>query len=314
MERLPEFGPIAFGCDPLGGHNWGDVDPVSVIAAIPHAIERGVKLFDTADCYGNGLSELRLAQALAEHRQSCLIATKFGVRIDAMGRTRIDNSAEWITKAVEGSLGRLGTDYIDLYQLHWWDKKTPFSAIFECLDRLVISGKIRAYGTTNATLEMMEMKTPSELPRACVSSSFEYSLANTAARDAIIAMCEPAAAVNFLAWGALGGGILTGKYSSSADLEAKDRRLKRPDSHFTGPRLSRNLEIVAKASEIANRHGDGIRPSQVALQWIRRNLGFGTCLVGIKSKKQINEAIDAFSFSLSDADINQLNLAADAPC
>ena len=314
MTRSPEFGPIAFGCDPLGGHNWGKVDPELIMAAIPHAIDRGVRLFDTADCYGAGLSEIRLGQALAGYRDRCLVASKFGVRIDNSGLVKIDNRPEWIVHAVEASLKRLGREHIDLYQLHWWDRVTPFSAIFDTLERLVKSGKIRTFGSTNVTLDMMGMKNASELPDSYVSSSLEYSLVNVSARDAITAMCRQPDGPNFLAWGSLGGGILSGKYRSAADLEAQDRRLKRADSHFTGSRLARNLAIVAKAGEIAGNHGTNIKTAQVALQWISRNLGFGTCLVGIKSKAQLDEAIESFEFRLSDAEIAALDEAASKSC
>lgn len=309
-----EISPIAFGCDPLGGHNWGNVDPQAIMAAVPHAIEHGVTLFDTADCYGNGLSEMRLGQALSNKRHNCLVASKFGVRIGADGKTSIDNRPEWIVEAVEASLTRLGTDYIDIYQLHWWDKKTPFAEIFETLGRLVTAGKIRSFGSTNVTLEMMGLNSASELPSAYVSSSMEFSLVHTSGRVAIERMCGSPNAPAFLSWGSLGGGMLSGKYRSAADFDENDRRLKRGDSHFTGARLDKNLRIVDLCREIAKTHGDNVKVAQVALQWIRKSLGFGTCLVGIKGEQQLNEAVGAFAFTLSHDDVRRLDEAAAAPC
>lgn len=314
MHLAKNLPAIAFGCDPLGGHNWGEVDPASIMAAIPRAIERGVTLFDTADCYGDGLSEERLGLALSSRRHDCLIASKFGVRIGADGRTYIDNRPEWINQAIDASLQRLGTDYIDVYQLHWWDRTTPFADIFEALEKLVRLGKIRSYGTTNVTLEMMGLGKSEDLPPAFASSSMEFSLVQAGNRDAITRMCGSASGPAFLSWGSLGGGLLSGKYKSASDLDAKDRRLKRVDSHFTGERLQRNLKIVELCAEIANEHGDEIKTSQIALQWVRKTLGFGSCLVGIKNANQLDDAIGSLDFQLSDAALRRLDDIAGSSC
>jgi myo-inositol catabolism protein IolS len=311
MIEFSQVSRLAFGCDPLGGHNWGSVDPAAIADAIPHAVDQGVTLFDTADCYGNGLSEERLGQALGNRRHRVIVASKFGVRIGDDGKVFIDNDPAWISQAVEASLKRLGTDVIDLYQLHWWDGRTPFAEIFGALERLVEAGKIRAFGSTNVSLEMMKLNGADELPALYRSSSMEFSLVHGAHRAAIEAMCGGgAAAPLFLAWGSLGGGILTGKYSSPSDLDPTDRRLKRADSHFRGDRLADNLAIVATCREIAARHGANAKVSQVALQWIGRTLGFGTCLVGIKSRAQLDDALASWDFDLTDEDMRALDQAA----
>lgn len=313
MISLDRISPIAFGCDPLGGHNWGRVDAEAIMAAIPHAIDLGITLFDTADCYGNGLSEERLGAALGARRREVLVASKFGVRIGVGGKTFIDNDPAWIVDAVEASLKRLRTEVIDIYQLHWWDGRTPFPAIFETLERLVETGKIRAYGSTNITLDTMEIVSADLLPANYLSTSMEFSLVQTRNRLAIEAMCSGGGRrPHFLAWGSLGGGILTGKYSSPADLEAGDRRLKRPDSHFTGERLRRNLGIVDLCRSIATAHGPHITVAQIALQWIGSTLGFGTCLVGIKSAAQLAEAAAGFDFRMTEEEVRCLDEAAAA--
>ena len=306
--------PIAFGCDPLGGHNWGKVDPDAIMACIPEAIDGGMTIFDTADCYGNGLSELRLGEALGKRRKEAIIASKFGVRLGADNKPFIDNNPKWIAAAIDGSLHRLRTDYLDLYQLHWWDKVTPFDDIFDALQRLVEAGKIRAFGSTNLTLEMMGLTSPDQLPSGYVSSSMEFSLVHTDNRKAIEQMCGNEGSPAFLAWGSLGGGILSGKYRSEADFDAADRRLRRADSHFTGPRLEKNLRIVKLCREIANAQGAGVTIAQVALQWISKTLGFGIALVGIKGQQQLDEALASHSFSLSEDDVQRLDIAAGQPC
>jgi myo-inositol catabolism protein IolS len=312
MIDFSHMSRLAFGCDPLGGHNWGNVDPKAIADAIPHAIDRGITLFDTADCYGDGQSEERLGKALGRRRNEVLVASKFGVRIGNDGKVFIDNDPAWIRQAVEGSLKRLGTDVIDLYQLHWWDGRTPFAEIFYTLQRLVEAGRIRAFGSTNVTLETMKLNSTDELPTGYRSSSMEFSLVHGTHRAAIETMCGPDGEhkPHFLAWGSLGGGILTGKYVAPSDLDPSDRRLKRADSHFRGERLKENLSIVAICREIAARHGEHAKVSQVALQWIGRTLGFGTCLVGIKSRAQLDDALASWDFQLSDEDVRRLDRVA----
>ena len=114
--RLP---PIGFGCCPMGRHGWGAVAEEDLLRAVEAALARGICLFDTADVYGLGTSETILGRALRGCRERAIIATKFGVRVEG-GRTSYDTSPAWIREAVEGSLRRLGTDRIDLYQMHYW--------------------------------------------------------------------------------------------------------------------------------------------------------------------------------------------------
>ena len=122
------------GC-PMGGYGWGDTQENELIEAVHTAVDQGVNFFDTADTYGLGQSEKTLGKALGSHRKDVVIASKFGVRIEN-GKTFYDNSSSWIKEAVEGSLRRLGTDYIDLYQIHYRDGKTPIRRCSESSLRL----------------------------------------------------------------------------------------------------------------------------------------------------------------------------------
>ena len=128
------------GC-PMGGYGWGDVQENELIFAVHAAIDGGINFFDTADTYGLGQSEKTLAKALEGRRPDVVIATKFGVRrID--GKTVYDNSREWIEEALAGSLKRLNTDYIDLYQVHYFDGVTPIEEIVDSLEALKKKGYI----------------------------------------------------------------------------------------------------------------------------------------------------------------------------
>ena len=130
---------ICMGGCPMGQYGWGQVDEKKLIRAVEQALEEGVNFFDTADTYGLGTSEKTLAKALGSKRQEAVIADKFGVRVEN-GHTFYDNSPEWIEQALEGSLKRLNTDYIDLYQIHYRDNKTPIGEVVETLERMKKKG------------------------------------------------------------------------------------------------------------------------------------------------------------------------------
>jgi aryl-alcohol dehydrogenase-like predicted oxidoreductase len=139
---------IAFGTWQLGG-DWGPTDSEAATAAIRRAADSGVTLFDTAQAYGFGVSESLLAEALrGRPRDGLVIATKGGLRLGGAGVVR-DASAEWIRTGVDQSLRALDTDYIDLFQVHWPDRKTPFNETADALAKLVADGKIRHIGVSN---------------------------------------------------------------------------------------------------------------------------------------------------------------------
>lgn len=305
--RLPDNINMGFGCDQLGGHNWGKVDPGEIMAAIPLALDRGIRLFDTADCYGNGTSETRLGQALGQQRDKALIASKFGVRIDAHGKVKIDNDPAWIRQALEASLARLNTDRIDLYQLHWWDKLTPIEDIFGTLEDLRREGLINAYGATNVEADnLVPILAAGETP-GFASYSCEFSLVFPERRAELNKICGDPEGASFLSWGSLGGGILSGKYTSTDQLDPSDRRLKREDSHFAGNGLVRALHIIDALGEIAEEIGSGVSHAHVALAWIRATLGYGIGLVGVKSSAQLLDLLPAFEISLTDDQVNRLD-------
>ena len=129
------------GC-PMGGHGWGIVQEKDLIDTVHTALDQGVNFFDTADTYGLGQSELTLGRALEGRRDKAVIASKFGVRVENH-QTFYDNSPQWIRTACENSLKRIHTDYIDLYQIHYRDGRTPIGEVVETLEDLRREGKIR---------------------------------------------------------------------------------------------------------------------------------------------------------------------------
>ena len=281
---------LAFGCEQLGGYEWGTVDPNHIAAAIELAVDSGVTLFDTADCYGRGESERRLGRALRPYRDRVILATKFGVRFTASGSVWYDSSPDWAEQALDESLLRLGTDVIDLLQMHYWDGVTPLAALFDRLETLRIRQKIRWYGISN---HLPQGITEADYP-GFASVSLEYSLVERAQERAVRQF--GAAGLTFLAYGCLGQGILSGKYSESDRFGAGDRRSRPQYRNFHGDRLVRNWRIV----EVVKRQALALAvpASELAIAWVLNSVPDSVALVGIKNPEQLKDAIAALQLQL----------------
>ena len=291
---------IVFGTDALGGHGWGAFDEAASLQAISRAVDLGVTLFDTADCYGLGQSELRLGAALRD-RPDALIASKFGVRIDANGRTFHDNSADWLDEALDASLRRLGRDHIDLYQIHYWDRRRPLRDTLEQLEDKRRAGKIRWYGVSNCTMDMIG---EGELPPALVSCTFEASLAERRWEGEFDAFA--AAGVTALSWGSLGQGLLTGKYDTVNRPAEGDRRNRATYPKFHGEALMRNLRVVETLREMTLNY-PGKTIGQIAVRWLLDRSRNSAAIVGMKNSGQVDDNLGALGWSLTAADMAELD-------
>lgn len=288
------------GC-PLGGYGWGDVSRQELINAVRVAVENGINFFDTADTYGLGESERTLSEALGKDLNNAVITTKFGVRVEN-GKTFYDNSREYIFKAVEGSLKRLNRDYIDLYQVHYRDGKTPLSDVAESLEILKQQGKIRYYGLSNIHKEdMEELKQFDSNP--FVSFQDEYSLACRKNENDMLCFRDEFNMTPFT-WGSLGQGILSGKYDKNCKFEANDRRSRDIYVNFHGEKLLKNLEIVEALKEIASETEKSV--SSVAIRWILDYLKDSVVIVGAKTPKQVLQNAESLSFTLTNEQIIRL--------
>jgi aryl-alcohol dehydrogenase-like predicted oxidoreductase len=298
---------IGFGCDPLGGHAWGAVDADEAVRAVRAALDRGVTLFDTADCYGLGESERLLGTALGARRNQAVIASKFGVRIAENGGTVYDNSPAWLDAALDASLARLGVERIDLYQIHYWDRRTPLMEIFDRLERKRADGKIGWYGITNIDLADHLL---TEIPPGLVSFSFEYSLADRAHEETISRLSGLSAPASpdlaFLSWGSLGQGILTGKYDRDNLPGEEDRRNRPTYPNFHGEKLVRNLRIV-EGLRACRARAENRSPAQCALRWILDRFDNSVVLTGIKSRAQLDEIVGATEWRLEVPDFHALD-------
>ncbi len=289
------------GC-PLGGYGWGDVSRQKLVNAVRTAVDNGINFFDTADTYGLGESERTLAEALGADLNNVVITTKFGVRVEN-GNTFYDNSREYIFKVVETSLKRLNRDYIDLYQVHYRDGKTPLEDVAESLEILKAQGKIRYYGLSNIHKEDMEELNHFSV-NPFVSFQDEYSLACRKNESDMVEFRDNFQMTPFT-WGSLGQGILSGKYDKNCKFEANDRRSRDIYVNFHGEKLLKNLEIVEVLKEIANETGKSV--SSVAIRWILDYLNDSVVIVGAKSPEQILQNVESLGFQLNSEQVARLD-------
>lgn len=295
-----EVSRLCFGGCPMGGYGWGKVSEEELIKAVQCAVEEGINFFDNADTYGLGKSEETLAKALGNKRHQVVIGTKFGVRVEN-GKTFYDNSPEWIEKALSGSLKRLNTDYIDLYQVHYRDGKTPISVVVETLERMRQKGYIRYYGLSNIHHEDLD-ELKSEVGKF-VSFQDEYSLACRKNENDMIELADKLE-LTPITWGSLGQGILSGKYDKNSTFGADDRRSREIYVNFHGDKLLKNLEIVEVLKEIAEEVEKPV--SAVAIRWILDYLKESAVIVGIKNSQQLQGNMKALGWKMSEKQIMRL--------
>lgn len=295
-----EVSRLCFGGCPMGGYGWGKVSEEELITAVQCAVNEGINFFDNADTYGLGKSEETLAKALAYKRNQVVIGTKFGVRVEN-GKTFYDNSPEWIEKALTGSLKRLNTDYIDLYQVHYRDGKTPISMVVETLEKMRQKGYIRYYGLSNIHHDDLE-ELQGEVGKF-VSFQDEYSLACRKNESDMIELSQKLQ-LTPITWGSLGQGILSGKYDKNSTFGADDRRSREIYVNFHGDKLLKNLEIVEVLKDIAKEVEKPV--PAVAIRWILDYLTESVVIVGIKNQQQLRGNMEALGWQLSEEKIARL--------
>lgn len=294
---------IGFGCEPLGGCDWGQVDEPEAVKAVHRALDLGINFFDTADIYGLGRSEEVLSKALGERRRDVIIATKFGVNWvrDPKGgraKTFYDSSPKRAIEALEGSLRRLRIDTISVYQVNWPDPDTPIADTMEALVKCQAAGKIRCIGLCNFPAPLIR-EAHNVSPLASLQA--KYNLLDRQIEGEILGCCaELGLAV--LAWGSLAQGLLSGKYGPESRFGNDDRRSRL--EHFQGEKLAENLKLVDKLREIGARYGK--TPAQVAVRWVLTNPLVTCAIVGAKKPVQVEENAEATGWNLSEPDRESL--------
>lgn len=287
--------PIGLGCEQLGGTDWGSVNIADLHKAVNIAWEMGIRVFDTADVYGLGQSELELANALGEKRHQAVIVSKFGCRWSNSifgNRAKIikDASPSYTRLALEASLKRLRIDAIPLYLLHWPDEKTRLEDTLEVLENSRVQGKILAYGVSNISWE----KCQAVMHRYPLSAlEGPYSLVNIEPGNVEYANARHAG-LEILTYGPLAQGLLTGKYIDKVDFGRNDRRHRLPQ--FSENSLHNNrplLDLLSQAAEAYQK-----TPAQVALRWILDQEFVSTVIVGAKNPAQVVENMGSLGWQL----------------
>ncbi|WP_222593342.1 aldo/keto reductase [Aeromicrobium flavum] len=275
-----EVGPVGIGCNAFGARIDGD----QVVAIVDAALDQDVRFFDTADTYALGESETLLGRALRGRRDEVVIATKFGM--DMQGRNGDDGgrrgSADYVRRAAEASLRRLGTDVIDLYQLHTPDPGTPVEETLGAMTRLVDEGKVRAIGCSNFTA--WQLVDADWVSRTADLSHFataqnEYSLYNPAAEVELVPACLELG-VGLLPYFPLAYGLLTGKYSREAEPE-EGTRLAGQRARWEGADWDRIEALQAFAQE------RGISLLELAMGGLASRPAVSSVIAGVSRPEQV---------------------------
>lgn len=290
---------VAFGTWQLGG-DWGPTDEAEAMAAIRRAADLGVTLFDTAQAYGFGASERLLAKALEGRLDEVVIATKGGLRPTEGGGVTRDASPRWIRRGVEESLRELGTEAIDLYQLHWPDPATRFEETATALAALVDEGKVRHVGVSN--FDAAQMQAFSEtLPIETLQPP--YHLFHRSIEASVLPFAR-ANDIGVLVYGPLAHGLLGGHLRVDSSFHAGDWRATSADFH--GDAYARNLAAVAKLDSLA-RGELGITLSQLAVAWTLANPAVQVAIVGTRNPAHVDEAVAATEVSLEPAVLQRID-------
>ena len=287
---------IAFGCWAIGGWMWGPADDNESIQAIQRALELGINFFDTADIYGHGHSEEILASALENRRREVIIATKVGVRYENK-KFRIDLSPEYIKQALDASLKRLRTDYIDLYQVHWPDLNTPLEVTFEALNECVKQGKIRYIGVSNFNSEqLIESLKYSKI----ISHQPPLNLFKRDYEISVIPYCFKEN-IGVIPYSPMAKGLLTGKYQSDAVLEDMARA---GDPLFKGRAFKRNLAIIEALKRFAEKSNKNV--AQLAIAWVLSHPAVTAVLCGARCSTQIETSVGAVGWRFSQKELSKI--------
>jgi aryl-alcohol dehydrogenase-like predicted oxidoreductase len=289
---------VGLGCNNFGGR----LDADATASVVHAALDAGINFLDTADVYGGTRSEEFLGRALRGRRDKVVLATKFGGKVDEQ---RQGASPAYVRQAVEDSLRRLGTDRIDLYQLHTPDPKTPIEATLGALNELVRAGKVREIGCSNFSVDQLRAAEAAVPPGGArfVSVQNEYSLFHRdPERDGVLAECERAG-LAFLPYFPLASGLLTGKYRQNRPAPEGSRLA---GSGSSGKFLNeRNLARVEALIRFAESRGHTIL--ELAISWLLTRPAVASVIAGATKPEQVRSNVAAAGWRLTADDLAQID-------
>lgn len=271
------------------------------IKTLHRSLELGINFWDTADIYGPYKNEELVGSALKGKRSEVTLATKFGIVRDPENPAArsVNGKPDYVKKSCEASLKRLQTEYIDLYYLHRVDKNTPIEETVSAMADLVRDGKVRAIGLSEVSAATLR-KAHRVYPVTAVQS--EYSLWTKDPEDEVLPACEELG-VAFVAYSPLGRGFLTGQIKTENDFDATDYRRFSP--RFQGENFNRNLQLVQKVKELADKKS--CTPSQLALAWVMAQGDYIFPIPGTKRIKYLEENAGAVNIDFSLEELAAIN-------
>ena len=286
----------------LGTMTWGrDTDESEAAEQCRIYIEAGGNFIDTAAVYGSGDSERVVGGLIGAlfKRDEVVIATKAGISINDGIRT-VNTSRGALLSELDASLKRLGTDYVDLWQVHTWDDQTPIDDTLSALETAYQSGKARYVGVSNYSGWQIAYSAI-KAPIATIQN--EYSLLNRDPEREVLPACDHLG-IGFLAWSPLGRGVLTGKYRNG--IPSDSRAASAHFANFVEGFLNDKSRTIVEAVQVAA-DGLGYSPTEIALSWVRDSFGVTSAIVGARTAAQLRGSIRAEEISLPDIVRQALN-------
>ena len=290
--------PVGLGTWAIGADFWGAIDDNESISAIQAGIDAGINFIDTAPAYGAGHSEEVVGKAIRGRRSQVIIATKLGIIRTADDFIK-NLRPESVRKEIDDSLGRLGVDTIDLWQVHWPDPNTPLEDTLGELSRIKESGKFRYLGVSNFDTALMER---ARRVMEVVSLQPHYSLLERTIEAEILPYCI-SHDVGVVGYGTLAAGLLTGKFKEIPTFEKGDQRADFYD-FFKEPYFSRVQKFLASVSDIAKELDKSV--AQVVINWTFSRKGVTTALVGARTPAQAKQNAAAGSFTLNQEHFDRI--------
>jgi aryl-alcohol dehydrogenase-like predicted oxidoreductase len=305
-SRGPELSVIGMGTWAIGGAgwqcSWGPQDDSDSIAAIHRAMDLGISWIDTAAVYGLGHSEVVVGKAIAGRRSKIMVATKCARAWDPGSAAIVDRlSAASVQKELEDSLRRLGTDYIDLYQIHWPRPEQQIEEGWNEIAKAVAEGKVRFAGVSNFSVDQLRRI---HAIHPVTSLQPPYNMLRREAEKDVLPFCAQNG-IGVVVYSPMQMGLLSGAFSRDrvAKLDGEDLRSRNP--YFMEPALSRNLALVDKLKPIARRNGRTM--AELAIAWVLRRPEVTAAIVGARRPEQVAQTVSAADWDLTQGEIAEID-------